>query len=61
VHFGGDATLVRNFIDVARGAAPSQYPLEAGTLSALLCLRARDSARTATFQPVSWDWMKETP
>jgi predicted dehydrogenase len=56
-HFGGDAALVGNFMEVARAGAPSQYPLEAGCLSALLCLRARDSARDGAFKTVSWGWL----
>lgn len=60
VHFGGDGALARNFIEVAGSGAPSLFPLEAGTLSALLCLRARDSARDGAFQPVSWDWLEAT-
>ncbi|BCU82544.1 hypothetical protein JIR001_23270 [Polycladomyces abyssicola] len=54
-HFGGDAVLARNFIEVMRGTAVSLSPLQSGLDSALLCLKARESARTHTFQEVKWD------
>ncbi|SEN13585.1 Predicted dehydrogenase [Lihuaxuella thermophila] len=54
-HFGGDAVLARNFIDVMKGKAKSVAPLEAGLLSAYMCLKARDSAKTRSFQPLRWD------
>ena len=38
---------------MAAGREPSEYPLSAGILSALLCLRARQSALTDTFQTIS--------
>lgn len=56
-HFGGDSELTKNFIDVVEKGKKSAYPLEAGTLSALLCLKARESALTETFLKVSWDWL----
>jgi len=54
-HFGGDAVLARNFVEVMKGTAASLSPLQAGMDSALLCLKARESARTHTFQEVKWD------
>lgn len=54
-HSGGDSALAQNFIDVVRGDAPSLSPMESGLLSALICLKARESARTHTFQSVEWD------
>jgi hypothetical protein len=54
-HFGGDAVLARNFVEVMRGTAATLSPLQAGLDSALLCLKARESARTHTFQEVRWD------
>jgi predicted dehydrogenase len=56
-HFGGDEALVDNFVQVMRGQE-SRYPLEAGVGSALLCLCARESALTGTFQPVSRDRLR---
>jgi predicted dehydrogenase len=53
-HFGGDAALARNFLAVMRGEAESVSPLSAGLESALLCLKAKESALTGTFQAVEW-------
>jgi predicted dehydrogenase len=53
-HFGGDAVIARNFIDVMKGKAKSIAPMEAGLLSALMCLKARESAQTHTFQAICW-------
>lgn len=55
-HFGGDGVLARNFIGLMNGNADESIsPLEGGLSSALLCLKARESARTGTFQKVAWD------
>jgi predicted dehydrogenase len=43
-HGGGDRELAANFIDVMRGRAPSRCPLDAGLLSAAMCLCAREAA-----------------
>ncbi len=51
-HGGGDEELVRNFIDLMRGGRVSRSPIEAGILSAYLCLKARESAQTRTVQKV---------
>lgn len=53
-HFGGDGVLARNFIDVMRGEAASISPLRSGLDSALLCLKARESAQTGTFCEIAW-------
>lgn len=53
-HYGGDEVLAKNFVEIMRGAASSISPLEAGLQSALLCLKARESAKTGTFQSVDW-------
>ncbi|PYI50901.1 Gfo/Idh/MocA family protein [Paenibacillus flagellatus] len=53
-HFGGDAALAQNYIDLMRDEAESVSPLEAGLDSALLCLKAKQSAETGTFQSISW-------
>lgn len=54
-HSGGDARLAQNFIDILKGKAESTSPMEAGLLSALMCIKAKESAETHTFQSISWD------
>lgn len=54
-HFGGDTQLVRNFANVMQGREKSRSPLDDGLLSALMCLKARESAQTGTFQTIAWD------
>lgn len=51
-HHGGDAALARNFVDVVNKNAKSQFDLNAGIFSALMCLRARQSAQSNTFQTI---------
>ena len=51
-HFGGDAVLAANFIDVVRGKARSRSPLSAGLASLHACLAARESAATGRFVEV---------
>lgn len=53
VHSGGDTELAKNFIDVMEGKARSKSPLDAGLLSALMCIRATQSSETDTFQTIS--------
>jgi predicted dehydrogenase len=54
-HSGGDFRLAENFIELVRAnGAKSAAPLEAGLQSALLCLAARESARTSTFRKVGY-------
>jgi len=53
-HGGGDLVLADNFIRVIRDGARSVAPLDAGILSALMCLKAKESAATRTFQPVEF-------
>jgi predicted dehydrogenase len=53
-HGGGDAILLRNFSRVFRGLEPSATPLQDGLLSALLCLRANESADTNTYRTLDW-------
>jgi len=43
-HGGGDAVLAANFIELMRGEAAPVVTMEAGLLSALMCLTARDAA-----------------
>lgn len=51
-HLGGDHTLARNFSDLMQGKDKSQSTLHDGLLSAAMCLAARESANTHTFQPI---------
>lgn len=53
-HGGGDTILADNFIRVILGQAKSVSPLSAGLLSALMCLKAKESAMTNTYQEVKW-------
>lgn len=49
-HHGGDRELARDFLDVLTGRGKSRAPLEAGILSCQMCLMARDSCETNSFQ-----------
>ncbi|MBA3684043.1 MAG: Gfo/Idh/MocA family oxidoreductase [Planctomycetes bacterium] len=51
-HGGGDQVLAQNFVDLVRGRARSHADLNAGLLSAAMCLAARTSAQNRTFQPI---------
>ncbi len=53
-HGGGDVVLADNFIRVIRDGARSVAPLEAGILSALMCLKAKESAATRAFRPIAF-------
>lgn len=57
-HYGGDAMLARNFADVVHGRAASLSPLEDGMLSALICLKAKESDETGKFLNIDWDFCK---
>jgi predicted dehydrogenase len=54
-HFGGDTALARNFIGLMNKEEESLSPLEDGLASALLCIKARESALTGTYQKVAWE------
>lgn len=54
-HFGGDGVLARSFIGMMRKEMKSVSSLKSGLDSALLCLKARESARTGTFQHIDWE------
>jgi hypothetical protein len=43
-HFGGDRELCYDFLMAMRDRKPSRSPIEAGILSALTCLWAREAA-----------------
>lgn len=57
-HLGGDQVLAGNFVGMLRDHAAGRRAVEPATdlndglLSAALCLAARESSRTHTFQPV---------
>jgi len=52
-HGGGDAVLVKNFADVMKDRkVASIAPLESGILSALMCLKAKESDETRTFRDI---------
>jgi predicted dehydrogenase len=55
-HFGGDTALAANFIDLMnkRVGARSLSTLEDGMQSALMCLKAKESAETGHFQRIDW-------
>ncbi|PJB65584.1 MAG: oxidoreductase [Armatimonadetes bacterium CG_4_9_14_3_um_filter_66_14] len=48
-HFGGDRELCFDFLLAMKEGRPSRSPIEAGILSALTCLWARESAETRKF------------
>ena len=54
-HNGGDDVLALNFIRVMQGRERSVAPLEAGLISVLMCLKAKLSSQTNTFQEISWN------
>lgn len=54
-HGGGDTVLVDSFVRIMKGEDhKSVSPLSAGLDSVLLCLKAKESAATKTFQEVKW-------
>jgi predicted dehydrogenase len=54
-HMGGDKKLLQNFIQMMQGQEPSHHSLDDGLISALLCLKANESANTNTFCNINWD------
>lgn len=54
-HHGGDVILTKNFVDVMKGQAKSIATLDAGLLSVLTCIKAKESAQTETFKDIQWD------
>jgi len=52
-HGGGDKVLAKSFISVMSGAADSVAPLETGLLSVLMCLKAKESAKSHTFKKIN--------
>ena len=51
-HAGGDLILAESFLDLIKRRASPSASLRYGLLSAAMCLAARESARTKTFQRV---------
>jgi hypothetical protein len=51
-HGGGDYVLCRMFLDLIRQQAKPDASLRDGLLSAAMCLAARESSQTNTFQPI---------
>lgn len=51
-HHGGDSVLIKNFLHVIRGQAASKSTLDDGLVSATMCLAARESASTGSFQQI---------
>ena len=54
-HFGGDELLTRNFIGVVMGTEESVSPLKAGLMSALMCLKAKESAEKNMAMDIDFD------
>ena len=54
-HGGGDRELVYDFLQIVQGKGVSRSPIEAGIISALTCLKARESAETRQFCEVKMD------
>ncbi|MBT2292150.1 hypothetical protein J7E73_24050 [Paenibacillus albidus] len=54
-HGGGDQQLISNYLKVIRGEEKSATPLDDGLLSALLCLKANESAEKGSFCNIAWD------
>ena len=51
-HGGGDRILAESFLALLKGRAKPNASLRDGLLSAAMCLAARESARTKTFQAI---------
>ncbi len=51
-HHGGDEELARDFLGVISGRGQGRAPLQAAILSAQMCLLARESCHTHSFQDV---------
>lgn len=51
-HFGGDDAIARNFIGMIQNKDQSKATLDDGILSALMCLKAKESAETDEFKEV---------
>ncbi len=54
-HGGGDLVLAQSYVDALRGAGESVAPLDAGLLSVLMCLKAKDSAQNGAFRAIEYE------
>lgn len=53
-HGGGDTVLADNFVAVMQGRQQSVSPIDAGLLSVLMCLKAKESEETKTYKDVAY-------
>ncbi|WP_235885404.1 Gfo/Idh/MocA family protein [Paenibacillus cymbidii] len=53
-HAGGDAALAKNFVEMIRDGKPPVRTLDDGLLSALMCLKAKESSLNGQFCQVAW-------
>ena len=53
-HFGGDKKLMYEFVHMMQGDEKILSTMEAGLISTLMCIAARESAKTGTLQPIAW-------
>ncbi len=53
-HAGGDKELAYNFIQIIKGKQNTLSSLDAGLLSALMCLKAKSSAEKREFEKIEW-------
>lgn len=51
-HFGGDAELLSNFLDIIKGRGESRTPIQTGIQSVYTCLAAKESAKKGIFVQV---------
>lgn len=54
-HFGGDSMLAENFINIMQGKEKTLSSLQDGLISALMCLKAKQSAESGTFQEINFN------
>ncbi|MCD9026561.1 Gfo/Idh/MocA family protein [Cohnella silvisoli] len=54
-HGGGDHKLLENFQQIVQRTGQSATTLDDGLRSALLCLKANESATTNTFRTIDWN------
>jgi predicted dehydrogenase len=53
-HGGGDVVLAQSFLDIIAGKRLSVAPLDAGLMSVLMCLKAREAEQTMTVKEISY-------
>jgi hypothetical protein len=51
-HFGGDAALAHDFLDIVKGSGKSRTTVQMGVQSVYACLAAKESAETGKFVKV---------